>query len=56
MVQLEGFLSRVLGPLLKTGLPLMRNILKLLAIISFEALRINNNSFNNRCSYSKEKF
>ena len=29
--QSEGFLSRLLGPLLKTGLPLIRNILKPLA-------------------------
>ena len=30
MVQLEGFLGRHLGPLLKTSLPLMKNVLKLL--------------------------
>ena len=53
MVQLGGFLSRLLGPLLKTGLLLIRNIFKPLAIISFGALRVNSNS-NNRCSYSKE--
>ena len=29
--QSEGFLDRLLGPLIKTGLPLIRNILKLLA-------------------------
>ena len=28
MIQLGGFLSRFLGPLLKTGLPLMKNIIK----------------------------
>ena len=28
MVQLGGFLGRLLGPLLKTGLPLMKNIIK----------------------------
>ena len=31
MLQLGGFLDRLLGPLLKTGLPLMKNVLKLLA-------------------------
>ena len=29
--QSEGFLGRLLGPLIKNGLPLIRNILKLLA-------------------------
>ena len=28
MAQLEGFLGRLLGPSLKTGLPLMKNVLK----------------------------
>ena len=28
IVQLEGFLSRILEPLLKTGLPLIENVLK----------------------------
>ena len=31
MIQSEGFLSRPLGPLLKTGLPLIKNIIKPLA-------------------------
>ena len=31
MVQSGGFLSRLLGPLLKTGLPLMKNVIKRLA-------------------------
>ena len=31
MVQFEGFLRKRLGPLLKTGLPLMKNVLKPLA-------------------------
>ena len=30
-VQSEGLLGRLLGPLLKTDLPLMKNVLKLLA-------------------------
>ena len=31
MIQSGGFLGRLLGPLLKTGLPLMKNIVKPLA-------------------------
>ena len=31
MVQLGGFLGRLLGPLLKTGLPLMKNVITPLA-------------------------
>ena len=28
MIQLGGFLGRLLGPLLKTGLPLIKNVIK----------------------------
>ena len=31
MIQSEGFLGRLLGPLLKAGLPLIKNVIKLLA-------------------------
>ena len=31
MIQSEGFLGRLLGPLLKTGLPLIKNLIKPLA-------------------------
>ena len=31
MIQSGGFLSRILGPLLKTGLPLIKNVIKPLA-------------------------
>ena len=31
MIQSGGFLSRLPGPLLKTGLPLMKNVIKPLA-------------------------
>ena len=31
MIQSGGFLGRVLGPLLKTGLPLIKNMIKPLA-------------------------
>ena len=31
MIQSGGFLGRLIGPLLKTGLPLMKNVIKPLA-------------------------
>ena len=31
MIQLRGFLGRLLGPLLKTGLPLMKSVIQPLA-------------------------
>ena len=31
MIQSGGFIGRLLGPLLKTGLPLMKNVIKPLA-------------------------
>ena len=31
MMQLRGFLGRLLGPLLRTGLPLMKNVIQPLA-------------------------
>ena len=31
MIQSRGFVSRLLGPLLKTGLPLIKNVIKPLA-------------------------
>ena len=45
------FLSRLLGPLLKTGWPLVVNGLKPLAKV-FNIIRINSNSISNICSYS----
>ena len=33
MIQLGGFLGRLLGTLIKTGLPLMKNVIKSLAKI-----------------------
>ena len=41
------FLGKLLGPLLKTGLPLMKNVLE-----RFKIIRINSSSISNRCSYS----
>ena len=31
MIQSQGYLGRLLGPLLKTGLPLIKNVIKSLA-------------------------
>ena len=50
------FLGRLLGPLLKAGLPLMKNALKLLAKSVLIPLRINSSSVSNICSYSKGNF
>ena len=33
MIQSGGFLGRLLGPLLKTGLPLIKNVIKPLVIL-----------------------
>ena len=40
MIQSGGFLRRLLGPLLKTGLPLMKNVIKTLAKIALVPLRL----------------
>ena len=40
MVQSGGFLGRLLGPLLKTGLPLMKSVIKLLAKSVLVPLRL----------------
>ena len=48
--QTEGFLGRPLGPMLKTGLPLIGNVLKPLAKSVLITIRINSSSINN--SYS----
>ena len=48
--QTGGFLSRPLGPMLKTGLPLIGNILKPLAKSVLITIRINSSSISN--SYS----
>ena len=41
MVHSGGFLGILLGPLLKTGLSLMKNIIKSLAKSFFNSIRIN---------------
>ena len=43
--QSGGFLGRLLGPLLKTGLPLI-------VLMGFNTFRFNSTSISNRCSYS----
>ena len=48
MIQSGGFLGRLLGPLLKTGLPLIKNVYKPLTK-SFNSFRINCNSITSRC-------
>ena len=49
MIQSEGFLGRPFGPLLKTGLPLMENVIKPLAKSVFNSIRINCISISSRC-------
>ena len=41
MMQLGKFLGRILGPLLKTGLPLIKNVMKPLAEKHFNSFRAN---------------
>ena len=47
IVQLRGFLGRLLGPLLNIGLPLMKNILQPSAKC-FNTIRINSSSSSRR--------
>ena len=49
MVQSGGFLGRLLGPLIKTGLPLIKNVIKPLAKSFFNSFRVNCNSISSRC-------
>ena len=48
IIQSGGFLGRLLGPLLKTGLPLIKNVIKPLAKC-FNSFRINCSSISSRC-------
>ena len=52
--QFGGFLVRLLGPLLKTELSLIENVLKSLAKSFLIPFRIKGGSMSNRCSYSSE--
>ena len=49
MIQSGGFLGRLVGPLLKTGLPLIKNIFKPLTKSIFNSFRINSSSISNKC-------
>ena len=49
MILSGGFLGRLLGPLLKTGLPLMKNVIKPLAKKCLNSIRINYRSISCRC-------
>ena len=46
-----GFLGELLGPLLKTGLPLMKNVIK---TAIFCSISINSSSIRSRCSNTYE--
>ena len=48
IVQLGGFLGRLLGPLVKSYLPYMKNIIQSLAKL-FCSIRINSSSISSRC-------
>ena len=47
LIQSGGFLGKILGPLLKTGLPLIKNVIKPLAK-SFNSFRINCSRISSR--------
>ena len=50
MVQSGGFLGKLLGPLLKTGLPLIKNVIQPLAKrVTLNSFRVNCNSISSRC-------
>ena len=48
IIQSGGFLGRLLGPLLKAGLPLIKNVIKPLAKSVFNSFRINCSSISSR--------
>ena len=52
----EGLLGGTFGPLLKTGLHLIGNVLKQLGKCILIPLGSTKNSISNRCCYSKENF
>ena len=57
MGQSGEFLARRLGPLLKTGLPLMKDVLQPLArSILIPLVRINSSSINSKMQLFKIKF
>ena len=50
IIQSDGFLGRLLSSLLKTGLPLIENLLKPLATSVFHTIRIITSSISSRRS------
>ena len=48
-IQSAGFLGRLLGPLLKTGSPLIKNVTKPLAKKCFNFFRVNCSGISSRC-------
>ena len=46
MIQLGGFLGRLLGPLLKTRLPLLKSVIKPLRMLGLTALINSNDEMN----------
>ena len=48
IIQSGGFLGRLLSPLLKTRLPLIKNVIKPLAKSVFNSFRINCSSISSR--------
>ena len=49
MIQSGGFLGRLLGPLLRTGLPLIKSAIKPLAKKCFSSIRNNSSRISGRC-------
>ena len=49
IIQSGRFLGRILGPLLKTGLPLIKNVIKPLAKKHFNSFKANCSSISSRC-------
>ena len=56
MGQSGWLLCRLLGPLIKTGLPIMNSVLNPLAKCVSISLELTAAACSNRCSYSKETF
>ena len=52
MVKLGGFCSRLLNPLLKIGLPLMKHVLTPLGIEHFETISFNSRTITSRHRHS----
>ena len=44
-----GFLGKLLGPLLKTGVPLMKKYNKTISLECFDSIKINCSSISSRC-------